>query len=491
MKSVSTPTPRWPYPPAMPAVPNTRLRPLNDRPVRPDGAYVLYWMVAQRRVQWNFALDHAIRLCHQLGRPLLLFEALRVGYPWASARLHAFVLEGMRDHAAALAGQPVHYYPYVEPEPGAGKGLLAALAADACAVVSDDFPCFFLPRMQRAAAARLPVRVDLVDSAGLLPLSEAAQAFHRAYDFRRFVQRHIAPHLTVLPDATPWQPGGAGAALSPPAPVPPHVTERWPAAQPAALAAPRQWLSALPIDQSVAVAADIGGSVAATAQLRRFLRTGLTRYAAERNHPDEDVASGLSPWLHFGHISAHQIFAELSDWLDWRPDRLGGQRGGGREGFWQMGEGGDGFMEELVTWRELGYHSARWDPDFDRYAGLPAWAQQTLAAHQRDPRPARYGLDVLEAGQSGDTLWNAAQRQLVRDGRMHNYLRMLWGKRVLEWTEEPAEAFAHLVHLNNKYALDGRNPNSYSGIGWVFGRYDRAWGPERPIFGKVRYMSSE
>jgi deoxyribodipyrimidine photo-lyase len=156
-----------------------------------------------------------------------------------------------------------------------------------------------------------------------------------------------------------------------------------------------------------------------------------------------------------------------------------------------MGPAAEKFLDEAITWREVGYNMAAHREDFERYESLPAWAQATLAKHESDPRPHLYSRAQLEAGETHDELWNAAQGQLREEGRIHNYLRMLWGKKVLEWSPSPREALATLIDLNNKYALDGRDPNSYSGIFWTLGRYDRPWPPERPIFGTVRFMSSD
>ena len=232
-----------------------------------------------------------------------------------------------------------------------------------------------------------------------------------------------------------------------------------------------------------------GGPVAARAALQQFLTQGLDGYT-DRNHPDRDAASGLSPYLHWGHLSSHEVFDAVmtrEGWLGTTPQRATGSR----EGWWGIGANADAFLDQVITWRELGYNFTSKRDDYDRLESLPAWALATLDAHAADEREWVYDLAALEQSLTHDPLWNAAQRQLVSEGRMHNYLRMLWGKKILQWSATPREALAVMIELNNKYALDGRNPNSYSGIFWVLGRYDRPWFPERPIYGVVRYMTSE
>lgn len=199
----------------------------------------------------------------------------------------------------------------------------------------------------------------------------------------------------------------------------------------------------------------------------------------------------MSPYLHFGHISAHQVFEELTRLAEWTPAGVAEKANGSSAGWWGASVEVESFLDQLITWRELGYNMCWQRDDYDRYESLPNWSQKTLAEHATDKRPYVYSFEQLEAAETHDPLWNAAQRQLVREGGIHNYLRMLWGKKILEWSASPREALDVMIELNNKYALDGRNPNSYSGIFWVLGRYDRAWGPERPIFGKIRYMTSE
>lgn len=466
------------------SVPASRITPANAAPLRPGGAFVLYWMTAARRTTHSYGLDRALARARELGKPLLVLEALRIGYPWASDRLHAFVLAGMRDNAARFAAAGVAYHPYVEPTAGAGKGLLAALAADACLVVTDEYPGFFLPRMQAAAAAALPVLVERVDGNGLLPLRAAEIVFPTAIAFRRFIQKRGRAHFEDHPRADPL------ARLDlPRAAVPKDILARWPAADPALLQLHPGSLAALPIDHTVAPCGE-GGSVAAGRALARFLDHGLPRYE-DRNDPAAAVTSGLSPYLHFGHIGAHEVFAALMRREGWSPERLARTTSGSREGWWNVSPATEGFLDQLVTWRELGFNMCFHRPEHESYESLPMWAQQTLDEHAGDRREHLYSREQLESARTHDALWNAAQRQLLRDGTIHNYLRMLWGKKVLEWSPDPRTALATLTHLNNKYALDGRDPNSSSGIAWTLGRYDRAWGPERAVFGKIRYMSSD
>ena len=477
---VSAPTVAW-------SVPPTRLREMNAAPVRPERELVLYWMTATRRARHNFALQHAVELSNALGKPLLVLEPLRVDYPWASERLHRFAIGGMADNAAALSTSSARYHPYVERTPGEGRGLVEALSLHACAVVTDTYPSFVQRLLPEKLGPRLDVKLEAVDSCGLLPLSASDRAFPTAHSFRRFVQRTLTDHLDAMPLADPL----AGLAPRRLRTLPRVLRERWPALRGPSLRSPQGLLDGLPIDHRVAGAAERGGSEAAASRLKSFVAVDLARYGEGRNHPDDEGSSGLSPWLHFGHIASAEIFLELAAWEGWTPDRLRGDTRGSRSGWWGMSEPAEAFVDQLLTWRELGLHQCHHREDYDRYESLPGWAQKTLGEHARDPRPHRYDRSSLQAAETHDAIWNAAQRQLLSEGRMHNYLRMLWGKKILEWSKSPQEALDHMIELNNRYALDGRDPNSTSGIFWVLGRYDRPWGPERPIFGKVRYMSSE
>ncbi len=467
------------------SVPELRVRQVNSAPVADDSEIVLYWMTSARRTRFNLALQRAADWARHLGKPLLVLEALRCDYRWASDRLHRFIIEGMVDNAAAFAEKGVAYLPYVEPEPGAGRGLLDTLFARAGVVVTDDFPTFFLPRMIAAAGAKAPIRFEAIDSNGLLPMAAADRVFATAYSFRRFVQRNLLEHIQELPLESPL-----AEELPPTAGVPRDISDRWVPFVTTAQGPHSFGLEQLPIDHGVGPAPVCGGSGAASQLLRSFVDQKLERYSEERNRPEIDATSGLSPYLHFGHISVHEIFLEVVRRERWSPDRTIGPANGRRAGWWGMGDNAEAFLDQVVTWRELGFNVCAGRDDHDQWESLPPWAQKTLTEHVVDSREHTYSLDEFASSGTHDALWNAAQNQLVREGTIHNYLRMLWGKKILEWTSEPREALEVMIELNNRFALDGRDPNSYTGIFWVLGRHDRPWGPERPVFGKVRYMSS-
>ncbi|MBC7318560.1 deoxyribodipyrimidine photolyase, partial [Candidatus Bipolaricaulota bacterium] len=226
-------------------------------------------------------------------------------------------------------------------------------------------------------------------------------------------------------------------------------------------------LADLPVDRSVPPVELPAGTEAARARLQEFLERKISRYHEDRNNPTVDGTSGLSPYLHFGQISPVEVA--------WRAREVGGP-------------GALAFLEELIVRRELAVNFVLHNAHYDQFAGLPLWAQETLLKHASDPRPTRYSWEELERAETYDPLWNAAQTELIRTGKIHGYMRMYWGKQFLLWTNDPTEAFRRAIYLNNKYALDGRDPASYAGVGWCFGLHDRPF-PERPIFGRVRPMT--
>ncbi len=467
-------------------VPESRIVKLNNKGIRHDGGFILYWMTANRRLKWNYSLDRAIEWAVRLDKPIVVLEAVNCNYEWASERFHGFIINGMRDNSHEAEGKNILYYPYVELDKGKGSGLVLRLAEKSSLVVTDDFPAFFIPAMLDRISVKLPVLIEKVDSNGLMPMSKAERDFTTAYSFRRFLQKGLPDYIIEHPHEAPLD----NITLPAPEKLPDDIVKRWPPASISFIENYPAELRKLPIDHRVKMIKGAGGYSRGRELLDLFIRDKLAFYDEKRNDPHEDATSNLSPYLHFGHISSHEIFCRIQEAQEWHPGKLSDYTRGQKEGWWGMGKSAEAFLDQLITWRELGFNMCRYNKDYEKFKSLPGWARQTLKIHEMDSREYIYSVEQFENALTHDPLWNAAQVQLIREGKIHNYLRMLWGKKILEWSPTPERALETMIHLNNKYALDGRDPNSYSGIFWILGRYDRAWGPEREIFGKVRYMSS-
>lgn len=471
----------------MTRTPKSRIVKTNTLPENLNGEFVLYWMIANRRPAWNFSLDRALEWSEDLGKPLLVLEALRCDHKWACERFHGFVLDGMRANKRAFEEAGVKYYPFVEKYAGQGKGLIEELSRKACVIITDHFPCFFLPRMIESASKKAKVLLEKVDSNGLVPLSSYQNAYPSAYSFRRFIQNVLPNIILEKPQADPLKKYPRFKSLS----ITKSIGLKWPPASDSLLAFEPVEIQKLPINHGIKRTKSVGGYEGAQKVMEKFLTKKLVSYGELKNVPDLNVASGLSSYLHWGHISVHEVFWSVMEQEKWTPEQLGTKASGKRSGWWGVSSNAESFLDELITWRELGYNMCAVQENYDQYESLPGWALKTLEAHRTDYRQYIYNLEEFEKAQTHDSLWNAAQTELAKEGRIHNYLRMLWGKKILEWSTDPKTALEIMVELNNKYALDGRNPNSYSGIFWILGRYDRPWGPERPVFGKIRYMSSD
>jgi deoxyribodipyrimidine photo-lyase len=352
-------------------------------------------------------------------------------------------------------------------------------------VISDEYPAFIQPGFNKQLEQVLKVPFSTVDSCGMIPLAITDKAPYSAYLFRKVVQKNFRESWANMPLQDPLSDLKIKSVQLDAA-----ITESWPE-----VTAASDWknvsTSAFFIDHNVGALSYAGDRATGLGRLDAFITNTLSRYGTERNDPDKSAASGMSPFLHFGTLSEHEIVQRILPQQPehWSADSLV-YNGGKSEGFFGGHEYVEKYLDELITWRGVGFHYAHHEPDYDKYESLPDWAQKTLNEHIKDPRPVLYTLEQLEAAQTYDPIWNAAQRELVRDGIIHNYLRMLWGKKILEWTPDPETALAYMIELNNKYAIDGRDPNSYSGIFWCLGRFDRPWF-ERPIFGSIRYMSSD
>ena len=468
-------------------VPDIRIQKVNNKNVNSEGKFILYWMISNRRLKWNYSLDRALEWAMELNKPLVVLEALDCDYEWACDRFHGFIIEGMRENYSEAKNKNILYYPYIEPAPGKGSGLVQTISKYACLIVTDDYPAFFIPGMLKKISEKIPILLEKVDSNGLLPTDASQREFTTAYSFRRFLQKTLPLYIFDHPRKSSVE----GLRLKKIKKLPDEITKKWPAASPEFLENYPIEIKKMPIDHKVKIITRIGGAGTGSNLLELFINKKLQSYIEKRNYPEESATSNLSPHLHFGHISTHEIFYRIQNSEGWHPGKLSEKTNGKKEGWWGMSKSAEAFLDQLITWRELGFNMCRYNRDYDKYESLPGWAKETLYVHEMDERDHFYTLNEFENARTHDPLWNAAQVQLVKEGKIHNYLRMLWGKKILEWSQTPGEALKAMIQLNNKYALDGRDPNSYSGIFWILGRYDRAWGPERDIFGKVRFMSSK
>ncbi len=439
---------------------NDRVRQLNRGEENRRARYILYWMQVYKRPRYNHALSFAIRAANERRLPLVVYEGLKYNYPWANDRLHTFILQGVNENRREFQRLGIRYVFYLQKNERDPRDTVARLAEEAALLVTDDFPCFIIPEHNRRIAARVRIPVFAVDSNGLVPLSAFAKEEYAARTIRPKIKRLLPryfvpfreekvavedPHLRVnCPEETVFEDGEIGALVA-----------------------------RCAIDHNVAPSPVYrGGRRAGLARLQHFVEKILPRYHEQRTHPETDGTSRLSSYLHFGYLSAQEI-AEAVQVAD-APQQAK-----------------EAYLEELIVRRELAYNFTRFNPRYASLEALPDWAKRTLGAHDDDPRPTIISPAQIEEAQTYDELWNATQRELLWTGEIHNYVRMLWGKKVIEWRPTHDEAFHLLEHLNNKYALDGRDPNSYAGILWCFGKHDRPWGPESPIFGLVRRMSSQ
>ena len=432
-------------------VTNPRIKLRNDREIV-AGEYVLYWMQQSQRAEHNPALDIAIQEANRLHLPVIVGFGLTDAYPEANLRHYRFMLEGLVDVQARLVKMGIQLVVRVGPP----DRVALELGQQAALMVCDAGYTRHQRQWRRTVAKEAPCFVVQVEGDVVVPVGVAsAKAEYAARTFRPRVKKHIHDFLRLPRPVKPQKPS-LGIKI--------HGLD---------LNDIDTVLSKLDLDRSVGPVTGLfkGGTTEANRRLKNFLGQHLDQYDANRNQPQTDDISHMSPYLHFGQISPVRLALAVRDATSGQAsDR-------------------DGYLEELIVRRELAVNFVYYEKDYDRYACLPAWAQKTLAEHTGDPREYEYSQDVLEAGQTHDPYWNAAMREMKHTGFMHNYMRMYWGKKILEWSGSPEKAFVTTLSINNKYFLDGRDPNSYAGVAWVFGKHDRAWF-ERPIFGKVRYMAA-
>lgn len=436
---------------------NARVELLNDKPENKHAKYVLYWMQMFKRTTYNHALNFAIEQANERKLPLVVYEGLKFYYPWASDRIHTFILEGVEEKRKAFEELGIKYIFYLQKNDDSPKQTVAQIAGDAALMVTDDFPCFIIPAHNKAIVAKAKIPVFQVDSNGVIPMSKFEKEEFAARTIRPKINKLLPDYLKKFKEEKIKIKAGNLKVDCPDT----EVNEKNIAGL----------VGQCLIDHSVEPSKIYhGGTANGRKRLKHFVERILPDYETSRNKPEVDGSSRLSSYLHFGYLSPLEI-VEAVEASDAPPKSK------------------DAFLEEVIVRRELSYNFTRHNPHYNSIEALPHWVQKTMREHLDDERKVIYSLKELEAGETHDELWNASQREMLVTGEMHNYVRMLWGKNVIAWTRTYEEAFAILEHLNNKYCLDGRNPNSYAGILWCFGKHDRPW-MEREVFGKIRYMTT-
>ncbi len=418
-----------------------RVRVLNSKNTV-KGKYVLYWMQQSQRSEYNHALEYAIDSANELSVPVVVYFGLTDNYPEANERHYVFMMEGLRETKTALADRGIQLViQHCSPASGVSE-----MAKDVSLIVADRGYLRHQDAWRDTVARQAERPMVQVESDLIVPVEEASpKEEFTAGTFRPKIRKKLSRYLKPLEERLPKK-----DSLSIPFESFGLCTDR------------------LEIDRSVSPVGWLkGGTSEAKRRLDAFIEQKLDYFEDLRNDPSKDFVSHLSPYLHFGQVSALYIALRIA-----ACDSLGKEA----------------FLEELITRRELSMNFIHYNPRYDSFDSLPSWAKKTLLEHIKDHREYRYSMEELENAATHDEYWNAAQKEMVIRGKMHGYMRMYWGKKILEWSLDPKEAYRTACIINNKYSLDGRDPASYTGVAWCFGKHDRAWG-ERKIFGKVRYMN--
>ena len=427
-----------------------RVRELNEKDVV-EGDYVLYWMQEAQRAEHNHALEYAVQRANELGQRLLVIFGLMADYPEANLRHYAFLLEGLQDVRDALKERKIKFV--------VRRGSPDEVALDAgknASLVVCDMSYLRLQKKWRARVAEeADCAVIQVETEVVVPVELASdKREHAARTLRPKIQEHLEKFLVELePIAVEKQSLNMkddGLDLS-------DVGEI---------------LDNMDLDRNVTPTSHLyrGGAKVARKILDDFIKGRLDTYVEHRNQPQTDDVSHMSKYLHYGHISPVYVALKIREANPPKEDL-------------------DSYLEELIIRRELSMNFCHFTPDYDQFSNLPEWAKETLKEHASDSREYVYPREQLQNAETHDEYWNAAMNEMRYTGYMHNYMRMYWGKKILEWSETPEEAYETTLYLNNKYFVDGRDPNSYANVAWVFGQHDRGW-KERDVLGKVRYMSA-
>jgi deoxyribodipyrimidine photo-lyase len=429
-----------------------RVKALNDGKFNKNGKFVIYWMSQTHRANFNHSLEFAIDLSNAYRKPLLVYFPITDRYKYSNARYYKFMLDGILEAKKSIEERGIKF---VIEKVDDIKHRVVEISRDAFALIMDKAYLKFYRRLNRYVADKLDIPVYEVESDVCVPVEIVSDRLEPyAFGFRKKIYSIMDAFIVELkPREVKIKSVSLDFGIG-------ELT----------LKDSLEILDILNIDKSVGLSPFVGGYSQARKYLEDFIERKLHKYKDFRSHPELDYQSNLSPYLHFGQISPIEVVLEVLSKY-------------GKD------ENVDSFFNELIVWRELARNFCYYNPNYNHYEGIPDWAKETLEEHKKDRREYIYTLEELENAKTHDEYWNAAQVELLKTGKMHNYMRMYWCKKIIEWTDDPKQAFDIACYLNDKYELDGRDPNGYAGISWCFGTHDRPW-KERKIFGKVRYMSA-
>jgi deoxyribodipyrimidine photo-lyase len=425
-----------------------RIKQLNTKDLK-RGKYILYWMQAAQRMEYNHALEYALEKANERKKPLLVVLGLTSAYPEANLRHYWFMLEGLKETQRALENKGIKMI-IAQKSPAEAA---VEFSKDAELVVADSGQLRIQRKWRVEAVKKVQCRLIEVETNLIVPVTEASDKEEfAARTFRPRIHQKLNYYMVKMKQSR-VKVDSLGLRFSS-----------------FDISDTNKAINKLKIDKSVGRCSNfIGGTSQAKKLLRNFIKEQLKQYAELRNEPSLDYQSNMSPYLHFGQVSPLYIALEI----------LKSQCKAKRD-----------YLEELIIRRELSHNFVYYNNNYDKFDCLELWAKLTLNSHRRNKRQYIYTLEQLEQAKTHDEYWNAAQREMVLSGKMHGYMRMYWGKKILEWSRTPQEGFKTALYLNNKYELDGRDANAFAGVAWCFGKHDQAW-PERKVFGKVRYMNAE
>jgi deoxyribodipyrimidine photo-lyase len=433
------------------AIHQSRIQILNDLDLR-RGAFVLYWMQQSQRAEYNHALEYAVQQANKLDQGVVVVFGLMDDYPEANLRHYTFMLEGLQETQAALAKRGIK----MVVQKGNPADVAISAGRKASLIVCDRGYLRHQRQWRKNVARNAGCRVVLVESDMIVPIGVVSnKAEYAARTIRPKINKCLKDYLIEFKPTKIKKPS---------------LKARLSGLDLSDIEAVAKKMS---LDKSVLPVSGFftGGTSRAKKIFKDFLNNRFEHYVENRNQPQTDDVSHMSKYLHFGQISPLYLALQIL-----KTDKC-------------FRDAREAYLEELIVRRELAMNFVYYTADYDSYKCLPAWAQKTLAEHKKDKREYIYTRRQLENCRTHDEYWNAAMREMKFTGFMHNYMRMYWGKKILEWSRTPEQAFKTTLAINNKYFLDGRDANSYTGVAWVFGVHDRAWF-ERPIFGKIRYMAA-